>query len=234
MFRIVTAYAKNNKFSKIHPLEKALLCILPAFIIGFSSNFMLPAINIVMFLILHIIADNPLKLVFKLIGGVFLFTVFSSITFAFDYGIAYCLLVLVKCISGVCSLTFLMMTTPLDDFLNIFSRYEGLREICDIVKSMERFLILIEDEFLILNNSMKSRGGYDSFSLRVKNLSRVAGLLFINTLERWKEIRNALESRCYSGSTSYFYKSFSISKKRKYAICIYHIFLIMICIFKEW
>ncbi|EYE89218.1 cobalt ABC transporter permease [Fervidicella metallireducens AeB] len=234
MFRIVTAYAKNSKLANIHPYEKAAFCIIPILIIGFTRSILMPAINILVFIALHIISKNPLKLVLKFVLGILGFALMSSVTFVFDYGIGYCLIVLLKCLSGGLAVTYLAFTTPIDDLLYVISKNENLRDICDIAKSMQRFLILIEDEFFILHSAVKARGGFDDFKSKVLNSGKVAGLLFINTFRRWKEIKEAINSRCYRGHTCYFHKNFSSSTKRRFAIFLYNLILLIICVYKEW
>lgn len=234
MFRIVTAYAKNSKLINIHPYEKVAFCLIPILTIGFTRSILPPVINILVFTALHIISKNPLKLVLKFVLGILGFAFISSITFVFDYGIGYCLLVLLKCLSGGLAVTFLAFTTPIDDLLYVLSKKDSLRDICDITKSMERFIILIEDEFIILHSAVKARGGFDDFKSKAINSGKVAGLLFINTFRRWKEIKEAINSRCYRGYTCYFHKNFSSSTKRKLAIFLYNLILLIICVYKEW
>lgn len=234
MFRIVTAYAKKSKLCNINPYEKMMLCFMPVIIIGFTKGVLLPGINICIFIGLHIITKTPLKIVFKFVSGIVGFALLSSITFIFDYGILYCFIILLKCASAGFAVTFFTFTTPLDDCLLLFSKHKSLRDICDIVKSMERFLIIIEDEFFILNNAMKSRGGFEGLTNKIKNTGKVAGLLFINTFRKWNEIKEALYSRCYRGYTNYMEKKFISSGKRRLAIYLYNLTLILLCFFKEW
>lgn len=234
MFRIVTAYAKNSKLSKINPYEKVMLCLIPVVIIGFSKSIILPLINIGIFILLHVLSKNPLKVVARFIVGLAGFGLLSAVTFVFDYGIFYFLLVILKCISGGLGVTYFTFTTPLDDCLYLLSKHKNLRDLCDIVKSMERFLIIIEDEFFILNSAMKARGGFDGLSLKIRNTGKVAGLLFVNTFRKWNDIKDALNSRCYAGYTNYMEKNFSNSNKRKLAIYFYDIVLIVLCFIKEW
>lgn len=221
MFRIVAAYAKRNKLSMIHPSEKLLLTIIPIIVIALSKQPIPIMINIVFFIGLHIYAKNPMKIITKFVGGILIFSLVSSFTFVFDYGYYYCLVLILKTLSGGIVITYLSFTTPLDDMLVFLARVEFLRDICDIIKSMERFLILIEDEFKIIINAMKIRGGFDTKKGLVINSGKVAGVLFNNTLRRWKDIKDGINSRCYKGQLHYSSKGFSSSKLRKFGITLY-------------
>lgn len=227
MFRIISTLAKTSKLANIHPLEKAILTITPIIIAGLSIDWVLPAVNILIFAILHAAYKNPARIVLKFMLGVGLFAVISSITFVFDYGLMYCAVVILKCLSGGISVAFLAMTTPIDDLLGMMSKNDSLRDVCDIAKSMERFLTLIEDESSILYRAIKSRGGFDGFSVSISSTGRLAGLLFINTMKRWTEIKDSINSRCYKGYMPYLRKQFDFSPKRLGLICLYNVMLII-------
>jgi cobalt/nickel transport system permease protein len=163
MYRTILAFAKKSKLNNIHPVEKIVLSIFPIIILGFFNNITTTALNILFFTIIHIYFKNPGKVVLKFTLGIAAFSSISCITFIFDYGLYYCFAIVLKSISGGLGLAFLVLTTPLDDMLYLFSKSELLRDVCDIVKSMERFLVLIEDEYSLLYRGMKARGGFDSY-----------------------------------------------------------------------
>ncbi|MCY6372163.1 CbiQ family ECF transporter T component [Clostridium ganghwense] len=232
MLRLIIALSKTSKLSIIHPLEKALLALGPIVICGFANNPIPLIINILVFILIHMISKNPMKIVVKFIFATTLFALLSSITFVFDYGIIYCSVILLKSISGGIGLAFIALTTPIDDILYFGSKNDGLRDVCDIAKSMERFLILIEDEYIVMNKSIKSRSGFNTFSLKVKNIGKMAGLLFINTMRRWTEIRDGINSRCYRGYMPYMEKKFDFSLKRFSCVLIYNFILICLIVCK--
>ena len=62
--------------------------------------------------------------------------------------------------------------------------------------------------------SMKSRGGFGTFSSKIKDTGKLAALLFVNTMERWKSIKEGINSRCYIGYMPYLGKTFILSKKK--------------------
>lgn len=230
MLRIIEAFSKISRLKQVHPIEKLVLCIFPIVILGFSKSTLPLIINIVVFLILHIKCKNPLNIVFKFTLGILSFSIISSIPIFFDYGIYYCLLIILKGFAGGVSICFLALTTPIDDILSIIAKYDSLRDICDITKSMERFLILIEEEYKVLYNSIKSRGGFDGFYLKIKNTGKMAGLLFANSIRRWEDIKNGINSRCYRGYHCYLKRDFNSSTARFANIFIYNVLLITLVV----
>ncbi|MBC2580769.1 cobalt ABC transporter permease [Clostridium sp. DJ247] len=219
------ALSKISKVSKVHPVEKIILSIFPIVVIGFSHKAFPIILNIIVFILLHVLCENNRKVVVKFTFEIAAFAAFSSITFVFDYGINYCFIILLKSLSAALCLSFFSLTTPIDDALFIFSKYHWLKDICDIAKSMERFLVIIDEEYGILYNSIKARGGFDGVKLKIRNTGKMAGLLFVNTMNRWKCIKDGLDSRGYRGYTPYLTKEFNFSMLRFMAVCIYIVLL---------
>ncbi|GIM28558.1 cobalt ABC transporter permease [Clostridium polyendosporum] len=228
MFKIILLYSKISKFSHINPIEKLVFCICCLIINSFSKNVTVPIINIIVFIVLNIIARNPLKYLVKLTLGMFIFSVFSSITLVFDYGINFSMLLIVKTISSTLCLLFLSFTTPLDDILYYLYKINIARDVCDIIKSTEKFLILIEDEYYILYNSIKSRGGFETKFLIIKNTARLAALLLVNSMKRWSYIKDALNSRCYNGYMPYIRSHSNLNYGRFTGMVTYIVCMVII------
>lgn len=227
MLKLIMALSKINRLSDIHPVEKVLLSIFPIVAIGFSHNAIPIILNIIVFIVLHAYSKNNKKIVTKFTLEIGAFAAFSSITFIFDYGLSYCFILLLKSLSAGLCLSFFSLTTPIDDVLLILSKHNWLKDLCDITKSMERFLVVIDEEYYILYNSIKSRGGFDGFKLKIRNTGKMAGLLFINTMNRWKSIKDGIDSRGYRGYTPYLAKEFNFSFFRLGTVCLYVMVLIL-------
>lgn len=225
MLKLIMSLAKLNKISNHHPAEKLIISLMPVIIMGFCHRAFPIIINIVIFIILHLLCNNNKSVVIKFTLEIAIFAAFSSITLVFDYGVKYCLIIMLKSISSGICLSFLALTTPMDDILYILSKNSWLKDICDIAKTMERFLILLYDEYYILYDSVRARGGFGGVRLKIINTGKVAGLLLINTMKRWESIKESIESRGYRGYIPYLKKEFSFSMIRLYGICIYIITL---------
>ncbi len=222
MFRLVSILAKNSKLAYIHPIEKILLAVIPIILMGYSNSIYPLIFNILVFAILHVVCKNPFNIVWKFTLATAAFASISSIILIFDYGWYYCFVLVLRTLSsGVC-LSYLALTTPMDDILYLCSRNTYLKDISDIAKSMERFIMLIEDEYVVLYNAIKSRNGFSSFSLKIRNTGKLAGLLFVNTMKRWQDIKNAINTRCYRGDMSYLQKEFDYSWLRIVLILLYN------------
>ena len=224
------ALSKMSKLASVHPIEKLILVIIPIILNSFTVKPLIIIVNIIFFIVLHIICKNSLKIVASFVVASAGFALLSSVTFVFDYGIYFCMIILLKAVSGGICISFLALTTPMEDILFVIAKIPGLRDVCDIAKLMERFLILIEDEAIILYKSIKSRGGFDSFKLKLRNTGKLAGLLFVNTLKRWTSIKEGITSRCYNGLMPCITSKFVISKKRIILVIGYNLLLVMLLI----
>lgn len=221
MLRLIMALSRTSRIAYVHPVEKVLLSILPIIIMGFTYRSIPIIINIIIFILLHVLCKNNRNVVIKFALEIAVFAAISSITFVLDYGISYCGVIILKSLSAGLCLSFFVLTTPIDDVLGIMAKNKWLKDICDIAKTMERFLVIINDEYSILYNSIRSRGGFDNFKLKIRNTGKMAGLLFVNTMHRWSSIKDGIDSRGYRGYIPYLREEFNFSYLRMASVCIY-------------
>lgn len=221
MLREVSLYSINSRYSKIHPIEKLFLVLTSLIYCSYSKSWYLILINILFFIILNLKAGNPLKIVYKFIFAVLLFGVITSITLFFQsYEMKYILIILLRGINGAFTIAFFALTTPINHMVYIMNKWEYTRDIGDIIKTMERFIILLEGDCFISFNAIKSRGGFDGFINSIKDFGKCCGIVFRNMMIRWQEINISLKNRCYNGKHTYSYE-FNLSKLRLVSIILY-------------
>ncbi|HHX61195.1 MAG TPA: cobalt ABC transporter permease [Epulopiscium sp.] len=223
MLREIAVYAKANKYAKVHPIEKLLLCILPIIIMGFVQTWGILIFNILCFMLMHLIAQTPYKRVFKMVTEIVMFYLMSSIVLVFDRGMYFSILMILRGISSALCLSLFIFTTPFDFLLHYLSKFESIRDLCDISKNVERFFMLLEDEGNQIVLAMKSRGGFRGIKGRVNDMIRVMILLFHNSMERWKITQEVLAARSYKGKHYYGEALYSSKKSRIIGIMVYNI-----------
>lgn len=229
MLRLLLSLSKTNRLTNIHPIEKVVLFLIPLIIMGFVENsYWIILFNLGIVIMYHIVLKSPKTIILKFTSGILIFTIFTSISMIFDQDINYIIVLILKSITGSLYIVLFTMTTPIDDIFYIGSKYNVTRDISDIAKSMIRYLILIEDEFSLIKAAMKSRGGFDTTEGKIKNGAKVMGVLFVNTMRRWRDISDSVNSRGYTGKTVYLKQNFNFSKKRLALELIYIAFLIII------
>lgn len=227
MIRLINLYALNSDYAKIHPREKILLVFISLISCSYTENIYLIIFNIVFFIILSIKAKNPFSIIKKFLIIVIIFSIFTTITLMFTYDIQYIIVLLLRGINGGITISFLALTTPLNHIVYLMSKNSLTREIGDIAKSMETFILVIEKDFEITFKSMKSRGGFSGFRKSINDFGRVCSVVMKNLFVRWKEISEGLKNRCYTGKYNYSY-NFNISKGRSLLIVFYGILVLII------
>lgn len=227
MIKLISLYALNSRYAKVHPLEKVLLVLISLIICSYTENIYLITLNIIFFIILSINAQNPFSLVKKFLAIVTVFSIFTTINLIFYYDIKYIVIVLLRGVNGGITISFLALTTPLNHIVYLMSKNSLTREIGDIAKSMENFILIIEKDFEITFKAMKSRGGFSGFKNSIKDFARVCSIVMKNLFLRWREISEGLKNRCYDGKYNYRYV-FNISKKRMLLIFLYGVVVLII------
>ncbi len=109
MLRTIMLLSRTSKLSNIHPLEKAVLSIIPIVILGFTQNYIIVLCNILFFLFMNLICKNNKRIFTKVTLEVTAFAAISSITFVFDYGIVYTLTLIFKSVSAGLCLSFFLL-----------------------------------------------------------------------------------------------------------------------------
>ncbi|MPQ42919.1 CbiQ family ECF transporter T component [Clostridium tarantellae] len=228
MIREITLYALNSKFSNIHPLEKLSAVIISLILCSFVQNKYIIIFNSCLFIILNLIAKNPIKLISKFLIISCTFFIFTAITLAIsDYSKEYIILLFLKGINGALTISFLALTTSINHIVWIANKGKYTRDVGDIAKGMETFLILIEKDFNNTIKALKSRGGFNGKINSIKDFGKLCSVVMKNLVFRWKEINLGLKNRCYIGRHNYSY-NFHINKKRCIYILSYLIIMISI------
>ncbi|MEG1002885.1 MAG: CbiQ family ECF transporter T component [Clostridium sp.] len=226
MIRLINLYSNNSKLAYIHPVEKIIIVLFSLIGCSYTKNIYIIIGNIFLFLLLNIIAKNPLVIVKKFIGVALVFTVFTSITMFWQgQSISLILLVVLRGINGAITLSFLALTTPINHIVAVISKFEYTRDIADIINQMERFIMLLEEDFNLTFKAIRCRGGFSSFKKSVKDYGLGFGIIFKNLISRWREINISLKNRNYRGRHNYSF-NFKFNKIIISLVVLYFILLV--------
>lgn len=226
MLKNVDLYSRYSKAREIHPAEKFVFCVATIVIISSVTNYYIIFLNIALTTILHIYFKTPFKMVVKFALGILGFSLVSGAIFSLDLGINFFMIIFLRSLYSSIALTLLIFTTPLEDIFSYLKRFKFLTDTVDIMDMMLRFLYVLEDEINIINLSMKSRGGFLNIKSKIRDTAKMAAVLFINTLKKYFQIKDAMNSRCYIGRHANL-KQFRFNMKRVWVIGIYILFLII-------
>ena len=230
MIREISLYSNNSRLTDIHPLEKLSLTIISLIGASYINNNYILSVNILFFIILNILSKNPKSIINKFISIALFFGIFTALSLWWQgYDFIYILTLLLRGINGALSIGFLTLTTPINHIVYLMSKSKWTRDIGDIMKSMERFIIIIEEDFSTTFKAIKSRAGFCGFKNSVIDFGRTCGLVFKSLIFRWREINLSLKNRCYIGRHNYYYQ-FESNRYRIDFIVAYCILMLSFCL----
>ena len=230
MIREISLYSNNSRLTDIHPLEKLSLTIISLIGASYINNNYILSVNILFFIILNILSKNPKSIINKFISIALFFGIFTALSLWWQgYDFIYILTLLLRGINGALSIGFLALTTPINHIVYLMSKNKLTRDIGDIMKSMERFIIIIEEDFSTTFKAIKSRAGFCGCENSVVDYGRTCGLVFKSLIFRWREINLSLKNRCYIGRHNYYYQ-FESNRYRIDFIVAYCILMLSFCL----
>ena len=214
MIREISLYSNNSRLTDIHPLEKLSLTIISLIGASYINNNYILSVNILFFIILNILSKNPKSIINKFISIALFFGIFTALSLWWQ---------------GYDFIYILALTTPINHIVYLMSKNKWTRDIGDIMKSMERFIIIIEEDFSTTFKAIKSRAGFCGFKNSVIDFGRTCGLVFKSLIFRWREINLSLKNRCYIGRHNYYYQ-FESNRYRIDFIVAYCILMLSFCL----
>lgn len=228
MLRIIINLSKINILSENRIIEKFLAFILPIIILGFTDSIMPSLINILFCILMINILEIPFRIYIRFIRGVSLFIIMGMIPLFLDGQIAQAVVIIFRSISSISSIFLFSTTTPLDYIFYELYKFSFLKEFSEIARTMIRFLIIIEDEYRRIRYAMESRLGFSKNSEKIKNYAKLLGVLFINSMAKWKDMEDSLKSRGYRGELKFSNIEKKKSKRFLAGSIVYDLLLIMI------
>ncbi|MBW9222738.1 cobalt ECF transporter T component CbiQ [Methanothermococcus sp. SCGC AD-155-C09] len=248
---IVDNIAHNNELRHVNPKLKVIFAISLLLICVFSNSIIVPLIIALIMTSLTIFkAKVPLKIYLPLIGtpvGFGILTVvlmaiiysgvgdklFSIDIFGYnislhEYGVNMGLLVFSRMLGGVASTLFLVLTTPMTDLFYVLKELRVPSSILDIAMMMYRYIFVLLDETIRIENAQKTRLGYKDLKTTYKSLGILAANLFITSWDRGERLFTTMNSRGYNGNLKLLSKIESPNIKYVLLIAVFDILLIIL------
>jgi cobalt/nickel transport system permease protein len=104
-----------------------------------------------------------------------------------------------RSLAGLSCLLFLALTTPITDLLAGLRRLGVPREIVEIGMLMYRFLFLLADAALAMNNAQAARLGHSTGGRRMRSLGLLVANLLPRALDRARRLETGLATRGWEG-----------------------------------
>ena len=212
--------AFSNKLRNTNPKLKFLFSMLSLFICVFSKSIIVLTIVAVVVIYLTLFkAKVPKRLYLKLmlppIGFGLMYCAFMAVMSGqsefwsfnvFGYkipiyieGLNIAILIVGKVISCTACTLFLALTTPMTEIFYILRSLGLPSVVVDIAMMMYRYIFVLLDELIRMQNAQETRLGYKDLKTTYKSLGILASNLFIRTWERGEKLFITMSSRGYDG-----------------------------------
>nr|WP_048056464.1 cobalt ECF transporter T component CbiQ [Methanocaldococcus fervens] len=212
--------AFNNNLRNINPKLKVIFAILSLFVCVASKSIVVPLIIAAVMIYLTLFkAKVPKKVYLTLFLPVVGFGLFTLVFMGFWYGeeiicsfkilnftvgfykdgLGMGLLVFSRMLGGVASTLFLALTTPMTEIFYILRSLGLPSVVVDIAMMMYRYIFVLLDELIKMQNAQETRLGYRNLKTAYKSLGMLASHLFIRTWEKGERLFITMSSRCYDG-----------------------------------
>ncbi len=216
----IDSIAFNNNLRNVNPKLKVLFAILSLVVCVASQSVVVPLIIALIMIYLTLFkAKVPKKVYLTLLSPAIGFGIFTLIFMAFWYGetpiysfkifgftigfqkegLEMGLLVFSRMLGGVTSTLFLALTTPMTELFYILRSLGLPSVVVDIAMMMYRYVFVLLDELVRMQNAQETRLGYKDLKTSYKSLGMLASNLFIRTWERGEQLFITMSSRCYNG-----------------------------------
>ncbi|AEF96363.1 cobalt ECF transporter T component CbiQ [Methanotorris igneus] len=249
MQNIIDNIAHYNKLRMVNPKLKVIFAISSLLVCVFSKSIVVPIIVALIMIYLTLFrAGVPksiyLKLMFAPIGfglitlvlmafmfgyvKLFSFEIFGFKIPIYKDGIDLGLLVFSRMLGGVACMLFLALTTPMTELFYVLRELGVPSSVLDIAMMMYRYIFVLLEEMIRVENAQKTRLGYRNLKTTFKSLGMLASNLFIRTWERGEQLFITMSSRCYNGDLKVFGKIENPKSIYIVGIILFEIFLVII------
>jgi cobalt/nickel transport system permease protein len=216
----IDSIAFNNNLKDVNPKLKVIFAILSLFVCVVSKSVVVPLIIAFIMIYLTLFkAKVPKKIYLALLTPAVGFGIFTLIFMGFWYGkiaiysfkifgftvefykegLEMGLLVFSRMLGGVTSTLFLALTTPMTEIFYILRSLKVPSVVVDIAMMMYRYIFVLLDEMIRMQNAQETRLGYKDLKTTYKSMGMLASNLFIRTWERGEQLFITMSSRCYDG-----------------------------------
>lgn len=218
---MIESIACTNRVRSIDPGQKSVLAFCALFLSLVLSSSPVHLVAIVWIVALVIFwAGIPAKKFLMLLGAEAAFLVLTVIAVAIyprpltenltgwvigpfsitTEGILQSVELFTRSLSCIAALNFLILTTPVTDFVYLGQRLKISPIMVDLMILIYRFIFTLFDTITTMRTAQESRLGYASLKSSFASSGSLACMLFLVSYRRSCRMELALQSRCFNGS----------------------------------
>lgn len=133
-----------------------------------------------------------------------------------------------RSLGGISALAFLMLTTPLDEMIQVIYQIGIPSYVAEVMIVMYRFIFVLADTANQIRQAQDARLGYCSLRRGYESLGSLAAMLFINAFRRGQRLQTALDARGYTGELHMLDDMPLVSTTRLAAIVVMSVMLTLL------
>lgn len=244
---LIDSIAHYNKLREINPKLKVFFSLSTLLVCVLSKSIVVPIIVTAIMLYLTLFkAEVPRNVYMKLLlipvcfGALtlplmifmfgyepwFSFNVLGFKIIAFKDGFDLGMLLFWRMVGGVACTLFLALTTPFTELFYVLKEIKIPESVLEISMMMYRYIFVLLNELIKIENAQKTRLGYSSLKNTYKSLGVLAGSLFIKTWDKGEILYTTMNSRGYNGNFRLFGNMAGPNAKDLILIGFFELFLI--------
>lgn len=159
--------------------------------------------------------------------GLWNMPVFGGYIVITQAGIVQALNVFLKSMAGISCLTFLYVSTPVNDLLGLLDRMRTPPLLIELMLMMYRFIFILLGMSSQMTTAQHSRLGSAGFRASMRSLASLASSVFVGAFQKSNQLYDAMESRGYDGTIAFTGELPRAGFKQKLVFALYEALLII-------
>jgi len=235
---LIDKYAYINRLKQVHPLEKTILSLSLLLFSLLVRDILVALITfIVMSSLIIFAAKIPVLYYAKLLilPGVFLLSSVFTILIHFTKGNVFpadicwssaigdwqifisedsfwtSVKLIVVVLSGISSLYFLTLTTPITDLLMILRKLKLPILLIELIELTYRYVFIFIETALDIYQSQNARLGYSTIRRGIHSFGYLISVLFVGVFQRSKQLTMAMNARGYQEHIPFYENTYRLS-----------------------
>ncbi len=104
-----------------------------------------------------------------------------------------------KAFGGISAMFMMSLSTPSNEIFSVLRKVKVPSLVIELMNMIYRFVFVMIDTFVRMNNSAESRMGYADWHTALQTFGHITSNLLVISLKKGSNYYDAMESRCYDG-----------------------------------
>lgn len=132
-------------------------------------------------------------------SSLFAVNVGAWVVFISKSGMSKAVILFSRSIASFSCLSFLMLTVPFTEMMQVLQRLRVPTLICELLMVMYRFVFVIWESAMQLWIGQQARGGYNGIRAGIRDAGMLVRQLLVRTLQRYRQLSIGLSARGFQG-----------------------------------